>query len=588
MRLVLLARAILILSLCGIGVSWSEQTPPPEAHAMPSWAQAMLVIREQGASFERLSAWCDKVATNTGSVAQQTIVSALFSIPVQEGTAPKGSAILFLLDTAEKGPLLEALVLALSDAKVFTTALQTALGAVEKDGLLHVKIPQGFEQPEKLLVIQIEQQMAWVAPDAAWLAKIRAATLHGARDDASPEAPDLTLKVNLAVLRERYQRELVGFMGALEALGTSYFPQAADALAQAQGTFLRQTRDLKSMELRLRFSGDNLDFAADLLAQPGTAWAALWDRQPATRRAELAAVLPGVAALNFEAWPHPVKEGTPVVVPKETPRVPEVAPTGHWIEPAMELWKSADEGALCTLVSGQDGSVQLVLLLAAQTPAQTEAAVQEALKGIVGLVSNYARTQMQLKPEEPAPYELEALPETAVKGTQVKGHRVVLAKKYRIFPEIEQAYARAAEWPVCVRYAAIKQGVLVAVGKNGAAALQYAIEQAAQVAQSKPLAAETGLTLTVQPMALARAYLNVILNPTLFEAAQFTDKLEDVPIRIQGGAQRGTASVRAVLPAQALRGLFEVYLKLDRAGIDPFSFQLPGGSVPAPAPPQAP
>jgi hypothetical protein len=585
-------KACLLLLLVSTGAVAAEKTEPAP---MPANALAMITIRQQGGSFDRLVNWCGKVVSNSGALARQTLSTALFPIPAQDGVDPNAPAVVFYLDTQANladGLGDQALILGVSDAKALKDAVKAVFGGEEKDGVLHASIPQGFDKPERKLVIRVDAKWAWVAPDEAALKALsETAGDKGAGAFLAADAPDAAIRLNLDLLRRQHKAELEKILGFVEAVGGKLAPQATDSIAAVRTKALDRTRDLEALELSVRFHDDLLDLGASVKALPGTDLFLNWSRKPGGTPSALPLALPEAAAILRTSPRELVHREPRAGAPEDTGLVP--AQSGGWLAPILKLQNLADGGSGISMVSTEAGAAQLVAALGSSDPAKAEAALKEALDAVVKFSCDCARPMMNLKDGDPAPFELQPLPEQEVSGAKVRGFQIGMPANYKLLPALEKIYSRTVGWPLPVRYAATKQGLLVASGKDCDAALKAALEKAASAkeGEASKLPVGSSVSIELQPVAVLRALLNAALDPDTVDAAQFTEKLEDAPIKLSAGAAEGCGSVRLNLPAKAMKAVTDLYFKLERANIDPFSIALPNAAQPAqtvPAPPPGP
>ncbi|MBI3832599.1 MAG: hypothetical protein HY291_23960 [Planctomycetes bacterium] len=584
-----LKASLLLLLVSSVAFAAEKPEPAP----MPANALAMIAIRQQGGSFDRLVNWCGKVVSNSGALARQTLSTALFPIPAQDGVDPEAPAVVFYLDTQANladGLGDQAVILGVKDAKALKDAIKAVFGGEEQDGMLHASIPQGFDKPERKLVIRVDSKWAWVAPDETALkALTEAAGAKGAGAFLAPDAPDAAIRLNLDLLRRQHKPELEKVLGLAGVLGGKLAPQFEGDLNSARAKVLDRTRELETLELRFSFNEDALIFAAQVKALAGTDLFMAWSRKPGGTPSSLPLALPGEAALALHTCPREVVHREPRAGPPDEPAKQDCALCAALVK----LQALADGGAGVAAVSTETGAARLVVALGASDPAQAEAALKEALDAVVKFSCDCARPMMKLKDGDPAPFELQPLPEQEVAGTKVRGFQIGMPDKYKLLPALEKIYTRTVGWPVPVRYAVTKQGMLVASGKDCDAALKAALEKAASEKEGAAAKLPAGISVSVElmPVAVLRALLNAALDPDAVDAAQFTEKLEDAPIKLGAGAADGCGSVRLNLPAKAVKAVTDLYFKLERANIDPFNITLPDAAMPAqavPAPPPGP
>ena len=150
---------------------------------------------------------------------------------------------------------------------------------------------------------------------------------------------------------------------------------------------------------------------------------------------------------------------------------------------------------------------------------------------------------------------------------------------------------RVTGWPLVLRYAAIKEGVLLAVGKESAAALQAALERAARPAGQQPgaRASAANFSCSLRPIGITRSLLTAMTEPDTLNVLEATQKLNDTPVQVTAGTGSGSGKLRIVVPAPTLKSLADLYLRLLKLGINPAELRFPGtegapGDVPAPPP----
>jgi len=359
-------------------------------------------------------------------------------------------------------------------------------------------------------------------------------------------------------------------VGSVEAL-------RAGALARAQ--------ELETLELAIGFEGEALDFSAQLKALPGTALFNVWSREPGKAPALQHTVPAGALTLQARA---------PVLAQRE-PRAGEPAeapPAGSGTQGAvlsalLKLRELADGGASVTLADAGSGGAQLIAALGTSQPDRAAVAVQDALQAIVVFSCELARPLMHLKEGAPAPFELKPLPEQEVHGVKVRGFQIAMTAGYKLLPELEQVYQRSMDWPLSVRFAVVKDGLLLAAGKQHDAAMLASLQKNAAGSGTAQAQADA-LDTSVRPVGVLKMLLNAVLDPAIVEAAQFTERLEDAPIGIGAGSSAGAGRFRLRLPSKAVKAVMDLYLRLDRANIDPFQLSLPRAAPGAPPPPPAP
>ncbi|MCW8133328.1 MAG: hypothetical protein KIS92_23490 [Planctomycetota bacterium] len=581
---VCLAACLLLLSVFSLRAA---DEPAP----MPDDALAMIAIREQGASFDRLVDWCGKIVANSGALAKQTLTSALFPIPAQDGVDPKAPAVVFWLDTQPNllnGPGDQAIVLGVSDAKVLREAVRAVFGGEEEDGVLHATLAQGFDKPERTLAIRVDEKWAWVAPDNAALKKLMdAAGGRGARAFLPAGAPDASMRVNLDLLRRRHKPEFEKLLALGETLGGKAAPEAAEDVARARKGIADRAGELAALDLSLSCSAEALEFGAQVKALPGSELFNAWSRPAGGEGATLALALPAETPLSAAFAPHAAvqpRAGLPGEGPPAAPAAPD------WIAPLLKLQRMADRGAGVRVAATEASATQILIALGASEPAQAEAALKDALDAIVKFSGECARPMMKLKEGDPVPFELTTLPEAELAGAKVKGWSLGMAKDYRLIPGLEKIYLRSIGWPFEIRCAVTDQGLLVAAGKETEAALKAALENAAKAKAGEATKFAEGETVAfeLRPVGVLRVLLNAVLDPDVIEAAQFTDRLEDVPVSVKAGASGGAGRMQLRLPAKAVKAAMDAYLRLDRANIDPFKIRIPDAANPVetvPAPP---
>lgn len=579
----------LMLGVWGFCATLWAAEPQPAPAPWPEQTLAVLTLRQQGASFDRLVEWCGRIVANSGAIVKQTVTSAVFPIPVNEGVDPNGPAAVLLLDTQPdltQGLGEQAFVLAVSDAKALREAVRAVFGGEEKDGVLSASIPQGFDKPERKLAIKIEDKWAWIAPDEALLKKlVAAAGGRGAAAFLDAGATEAALKVNLKLLREKHQTEFQKLLAAAQAMSGSLAPQAVGSVEALRAGALARAQELETLELAIGFEGEALDFSAQLKALPGTALFNVWSREPGKAPALQHTVPAGALTLQARA---------PVLAQRE-PRAGEPAeapPAGSGTQGAvlsalLKLRELADGGASVTLADAGSGGAQLIAALGTSQPDRAAVAVQDALQAIVVFSCELARPLMHLKEGAPAPFELKPLPEQEVHGVKVRGFQIAMTAGYKLLPELEQVYQRSMDWPLSVRFAVVKDGLLLAAGKQHDAAMLASLQKNAAGSGTAQAQADA-LDTSVRPVGVLKMLLNAVLDPAIVEAAQFTERLEDAPIGIGAGSSAGAGRFRLRLPSKAVKAVMDLYLRLDRANIDPFQLSLPRAEPGAPPPPPAP
>ncbi|MCK6471806.1 MAG: hypothetical protein L6R28_08670 [Planctomycetes bacterium] len=570
-----------------------EENPPrtdgEQAEAlkpMPDWALVRLAFSGLGTSFDQLSAFGDKIMTNSGALARGAATNWLFSIPIDEGLDPKRPAAIFWLDaeSADGSPPL-AYALPLADAAKFKAVLAAAYNAEETSGVQKIVIPQGFDKPEKVLFARAEGSFAIVAPDEETLGKLKAWTALGGKL-VPADAPAAVASLNLPALRKK----LGGEATALDGIFGALMPAAARQLPAVKAQLRAMLGDLERLEFHVSVAPSALNIAAHAHAKPETQLAKWWAKPPAKFESPLVKALPAdafacaAAPLSYLVWLEEQAGAAYEARAEGAGHEKDLAPARDaWRAALAALYGKLQGEALYALRSPEDGKVEGVGAIGSSEPAAARAAFDAYLKALASYAEKAARLEAKLAADAPAPFALEAL-DGGEAGEKAGGYRLDFADGFAP-PEVSvDRMRRYGAWPLQIRFAEVDGGLVLAPGKRGAQALAAAAERVKAQAEAKDAGAPglggeahrfpagTLLGVLVRPAATYRALLALAAGPERYNLAALTyglDGEKDPPIHVALGAGDGGASLRVTIPAASGTAIVTLIFNTMSQGISP-------------------
>ena len=209
----------------------SQAAEPPKTAEVPEWALGVLTFPQLGMGLQKTSAYANHVLLNSGQLANQIIMNALFKLPMSAEFPSDRPASIYLLNPLSMGLGNEtACVLPISDAKAFKAEWVNALGAPAEDHeVMTFTIPQPLPNPDKFLVAKFtkEGKVLLVAPSHIILKSLEDWTNRPG--DAIP-IEDVVLTLKVANIKRDF--------GAL-ALGSLEYGAAMAAQNPQQGERLK-------------------------------------------------------------------------------------------------------------------------------------------------------------------------------------------------------------------------------------------------------------------------------------------------------------------------------------------------------------
>jgi hypothetical protein len=546
----------------------------------PEWATATLALRNLGGSFERLSQYCDLAAANSGALVRLTATSWLFPIPLEGGLDPNGPALVFLLDPDAPGRAFDkALVLPVAEAAGVREALKNAFGVAEQDGLMKVLIPQGFNEPDKTMLIRVTERAVLAAPGEFLLKELaQFVDPKGVAAGLAPNGPDAIAVMNLRAWQRLRARRLETILGWAVGAASLAWPSAAEQFRAFSASALEKAGELDRLELRASLSGGNLKLDAFVHALPNTALAAGWQRplpQPADTwlpwlTDQTALFVTGAVPSKSLPGDQQFRELLLRLVPPR--QESETAAREKLSQAWGAVLAGLDGQAAYSMVSRPDGGFYPSLLLSSRDGASARDAFRELLKlAAEAWGERLAASGAALKSD--------ADPRLAVKvvtsgPTKVGAESAeVLIRDGLLAEPVRQLVAICCGWPPKVYLRATSAGLWLGWGNEHPQLLTWsepeAATRAAKAEAPRDLPPDAAGWALLRPATALRGWLPFMARLGPETVARLLDQLPDAPVRASWGGSEGRIYARLEVPAEALRTGLECYLRLLREGFDP-------------------